>query len=333
VRLLRLAAVVTGVGALMTWSPARALVVPEPVGDDMPVAQPSSGGLRLLEAAAAAAQAHPWTGTERVLSLLTGVPVVQVATTTHGAGGTSSTDVQQASLLALLARHYQLRIAGTAAYRGRITEVVEALRPGATAVAARFWLDRASGLLVRRDVLDRTGALLRRTELLSVRPVARPPVVSAALPTTGAAIPSGDRLDGADLSRLEDDGWPVVRSLPGDLDLYEARWLPDGLLHLSYSDGLSTLSLFVQEGVRRPAARAVLRHLGGGEVWQTPGEPERTMWAAEGHTWTLVSDAEPALVDEVVMALPHTSRQQADALPHRVWRGLSRVGAWLNPYD
>jgi sigma-E factor negative regulatory protein RseB len=312
----------------MTCTPARALVTPDPVADEQPVAERSAPALRLLEAAANAAQARSWTGTERVLSLVTGVPVVSTATTTHGPGAHSALDALDARLFSLLAQHYQLRVVGLRSCRGRVAELVEASRPGQTpAVAARFWLDRATGLLLRRDVLDRAGSLLRRNELLSVR---TSPVVPAA---ASPVVPQGVRLDEGDLSRLEADGWPVVPMLPDALELYEARWLADGVLHLSYSDGLSTLSLFVQNGERKPAAGAVSRRVGGGEVWESSGEPERAMWTSDGRTWTLVSDAEPAVVDEVLAALPHTPpRRGGDDVPSRVWRGMSRVGAWLNPF-
>ena len=318
----------------MTCAPARALVTPDPASDELPVAQRSTTALRLLESAATAAQARTWTGTERVLSLLSGVPVVSSVTTTHGPGAHSATDALDARLFSLLAQHYELRLVGTRSCQGRVTRLVEAWRPGGSGtVAARFWLDRATGLLLRRDVLDRSGALLRRSELLSVRTGAQP-VLSAALPgATTPATPSGKRLDDSDLSRMELEGWPVIRTLPDHLDLYEARWLDDGVLHLSYSDGLSTLSLFVQNGERRPSAEAVARRVAGGEVWEAPGEPERAMWAADGRTWTLVSDADPAVVEEVLTALPHTPLpREGDDVPGRVWRGMSRVGAWLNPF-
>jgi sigma-E factor negative regulatory protein RseB len=316
----------------MTCAPARALVSPEPAAEELPVAQRSAGGLQLLEDAAEAAQARTWTGTERVLSMLSGVPLVSSVTTTHGPGSHSATDALDARLFSLLAQHYELRVVGTRLCQGRVSRLVEAWRPGAGAVAARFWLDRATGLLLRRDVLDRTGALLRRNELLSVR-TNTPVLTTATPPATTAAAPRGERLDEVALSDLELQGWPVIRTLPDHLDLYEARWLSDGVLHLSYSDGLSTLSLFVQNGERRPSAQAATRKVAGGDVWEAPGEPERAMWAADGRTWTLVSDAEPAVVEDVLAALPHTLRDPSgDGVPARVWRGMSRVGSWLNPF-
>jgi sigma-E factor negative regulatory protein RseB len=140
-------------------------------------------------------------------------------------------------------------------------------------------------------------------------------------------------LDEAELARFEADGWPVLRGLPGGLELYDARWLTDGVLQLAFSDGLSTLSLFVQQGEMPTTAAGVVRQVGGGTVWQSDGEPERVVWAAGGRTWTLVSDLEPALVDQVLLALPHQGGQLAqDGLGPRVWRGMSRVGSWLNPF-
>jgi sigma-E factor negative regulatory protein RseB len=312
----------------MTCGSARALVPPEPSGEEAPAVQRSVPALALLQAAAAAAQARPWTGTEKVLSLASGAPVVSVTTTAHRPGGHSASDALDARLFSLLAQHYELRLAGSALCAGHLARVVEALRTGAgRGVAARFWLDRASGLLLRRDLMDRTGALLRRTELVSVRMGA---VAAVAAPTLS---PRGEHLDTAALAELESEGWPVIRVLPGDLDLYDARWLSDGVLQLAYSDGLSTLSLFVQNGQRSPTEAGTVRRVGRGTVWQAPGDPERVVWAAEGRTWTLVSDAEPAVVDEVLETLPHEPAQvSADGVAPRVWRGMARVGAWMNPF-
>ncbi|HUR51628.1 MAG TPA: sigma-E factor regulatory protein RseB domain-containing protein [Mycobacteriales bacterium] len=326
---LRLAAALTGLGALLACPTARASFPLEPTSDDVPVAHRTSGALALLESAAAAAQARTWTGTERVLSLVTGAPVVSVATSNHGPGAHSATDALDARLFSLLAQHYELRVTGSAWCAGHLTRVVEAVRTGVTRrVAARFWLDRGSGLLLRRDVMDRKGALLRRNELLSMTSG----LVSTSAPS---APPSarGRHLEDAALARLERAGWPVLRALPGHLDLYEARWLPDGALQLAYSDGLSTLSLFVQPGQREPVAAGVVRRVGGGSVWEAPGDPERAVWSAEGRTWTLVSDAEPAVVQEVLETLPHVAADEpGDGVAPRVWRGMSRVGAWMNPF-
>ena len=82
-----------------------------------------------------------------------------------------------------------------------------------------------------------------------------------------------------------------------------------------------------------PRTAGVLRTVGGGRVWQAAGEPERVVWAADGLTWTLVSDAAPSLVEQVLLVLPHSDvRVSEDGVAPRVWRGMSRVGSWLNPF-
>jgi sigma-E factor negative regulatory protein RseB len=306
-------------------------VPPEPVHEEAVVDERSAAALAVLSAAAAAAQARVWTGTEEVVSLVSGSAVRSVVTVEHGPGRRSASDTLDARLFSLLANHYHLRLGAVGLCDGRKARLVEARRTTDGSVAGRFWIDTASGLLLRREVLDTRGELLRRNELVAIQPGTSSSAVQVAL---GATSPTSERLDEAALQRFEHDGWPVVRALPGALDLYDARWLTDGVLQLAYSDGLTTLSLFVQRGGMPPVQAGVVRRVGGGKVWQSPGEPERVVWSADGLTWTLVADVAPALVDEVLEALPHTQGHVAqDGVAPRVWRGMSRVGAWLNPFQ
>ena len=330
-RRLRLAAILTGLGALMTCSPVRAVMPPEPVHEESVADDRSAAALALLTAAAAAAQAQVWTGTEQVVSMVSGSAVRSVVTVEHGPGRHSASDTLDARLFSLLASHYDLRLGGVGLCDGHKARLVEARRTADGSVAGRFWVDTTSGLLVRREVLDPRGDLLRRSDLVAVQPGTSG---SSALATAlGSTSPGSERLDEAALLRFEAEGWPVARALPGNLELYDARWLTDGVLQLAYSDGLSTLSLFLQRGGMPPNQAGVVRRVGGGTVWQSPGEPERVVWAADGLTWTLVADVAPALVDEVLGVLPHTQGHVAqDGVAPRVWRGMSRVGAWLNPF-
>ena len=328
---LRIAVALTGLGALVCAGQARALLPPEPRTEDTPVVSRSAGALALLERAAQLAHARSWRATERVLSMASGSPVVTVAAVQHGVDGHGAVDALDPRLFSLLASHYDLRLGGQGVCDGHRAQVVEVRRPSNdAALAGRFWVDVRSGLVLRREVLADDGSLLRRTDLLDVH-LATP----AATLSTGltATAPLGERLDEVELAEVEATGLPVLRTLPGRLDLYDARRLPGDVLQLAYSDGMSTLSLFVQQGAMPSRATGVVRSVGGGQVWQAPGEPERVVWAADGRTWTLVSDAAPSLVDQVLLVLPHTSRSvREDGVAPRVWRGMSRVGSWLNPF-
>lgn len=343
---LRVALALTGFGALALCPQVSALVAPEPGSSTGPAARASVSALQLLETAARATRTRAWSGTQHVVSIGTGAPEVSETRVEHVPGrgsalGASQTvvaaDVLDDSLLTVLAATYDLGVVARDTCGGRAAHVVEARRPGVTsaaAVAGRFWVDDATGLVLRREVLGTDGRLLRRSELTDLRVG---PVVSDAGTTevAGAALrPRGERLSADALDVLARQGWPVPRTLPGGMTLFDARMLDDQVLQLSYSDGLSTLSLFGQHGTLPGSTVGVVRTVAGGKVWLTPGEPGRVVWSEHGRTWTLVSEAPPDVVDTIVAALPHgAGRLTQDGLGPRVWRGMARVGAWMNPFD
>ena len=134
---------------------------------------------------------------------------------------------------------------------------------------------------------------------------------------------------------MEVQGWPIRRSLPGGMDLFQAQLHDrDGaeVLQLSYTDGLSTLSLFVQDGELATEPAGTARPVDDATVWVQPGPPERIVWSGDGHTWTLVSDAPESTVKQALVSLPHTPRAVADGPSARLWRGMAVVGGWLNPF-
>ncbi|MGB8650316.1 MAG: sigma-E factor regulatory protein RseB domain-containing protein [Mycobacteriales bacterium] len=338
----RLLVLVTGLGALMSGVPVLARVDPPTPADDGPVAARSAPALALLQQAARAARTRAWSGTQQVVTMRDGKPVSTVLEVRHtpgtgstvrvlspASGAAAVADVLDDRLLGLLADHYDLRVGGRVRCAGYSARLVEALRPGrAHAVAARFWLDTTTGLVLRRDVLDTTGDLARSSAFvdLQVRPTA-----AVAQPLVAVVHPTGEHLDGPALDALSDQGWPLPRLLPAGLELFEARMHEGGsgeVLQLSYSDGLSTLSLFVQPGVLPSGLSA------GQPPGDRQGSPERVVWSGAGRTWTLVSDAPQEVVDAAVAALPHEQPPAAhDGVLARAWRGMSRVGAWLNPFD
>ena len=349
---LRLLLLLTGLGALVSGTPVAALIPPGPDGAAPPVTAQSAQALGLLESAARAARTRTWSGTEHVVSTRAGEARLTVLEVHHtpGAGTTArvlltddhavAADVLDENLLSLLTSRYQVRVAGTAVCAGRPARVVEVRRPGVAGpdgVAGRFWLDRATGLVLRREVLDENGAVVRSSAFVSltVGPGAKASSVSY---TPGEVVrATGRRLDAAALAALEAEGWPVIHTLPSGLQLFDAR-RHDGdggdVLQLSYSDGLSTLSLFVQKGELPDQVTGSARPMAGGTVWVSPGATERVVWSGDGRTWTLVSDAPDSTVADAVLVLPHApAAAAADGVLHRAWRGLSRVGAWLNPFD
>jgi hypothetical protein len=348
---LRLLLLLTSAGALFTGLPCSALTSPGVGTERTPVSAASARAMSLLENAARASRTRTWSGTQHVVSVRDGQPSFTVLEVSHTPGtgsavhvvsseqdpvGAVAADVLDAKLLGLLAGHFDLRVAGQTAWAGRPAVLLEARRPGQigpSALAGRFWLDAATHLVLRRDVLDTTGSVVRSSSFVDLH-IGGTPVVGAAFVEPVRA--TGQRLDDAALRGMEADGWPVVHTLPSGLELFESR-LHDSegadVLQLSYSDGLSTLSLFVQEGELADEPDGTPHTVGGGTVWISKGSPERVVWSGDGRTWTLVSDAPADAVADALLVLPHTAtRTVEDGLASRVWRGMSRVGAWLNPF-
>lgn len=327
-----------------------ALLLPVPGGDP---------AVALLAAAARAAQQRTWSGTQDVsaapygsgvqpgaarLAVLdvrhspaTGLQITAAAPQDEDAADAATevqTEVMDERLLDVLAATCQLRVARGGRYLGRPVAVVEAWRPGAATPAGRFWLDRASALVLRREVYDDDGTVLRSAAYASFD------LAAGSGPARPAAVPSAmssTALSGLAASVGVGAGrWTVPQALPGHLQLFDAaitRSTGVRVLHLAYSDGLSRLSLFAQAGRlgAQPPTGFVHQPVAGADSWVLAAGPERVVWTGGGTVWTLVSDAPAAVVQQVVGALPRDLPPDRGLLA-RLARGLSRVGSWLNPF-
>lgn len=332
----RLVVVLVGGGLLLGGTPAAAAPVPRSASAEGPA-------LTLLDRAAHAGRTLDYRGTQYLASWRDAGSDATLAEVTHRPGrravvrepptaGRSSVPLTATAALHpravdTLAAAYDLRVAGTARCTGRTASVVEARRDDGQ-VAGRFWVDRDSGLLLRREVYDEEGRRVRSSAFvdLDVRGVAAP------------ALPDADGQGlHATVAELRARGWRVPESLPHGFRLLEARLSRPGpdehVLHLAYSDGLSTTSLFAQSGrlgTDRPDGfvRATVAER---PVWVRSEMPQRVVWSGGGHVWTLVSDASTDAVRDAVAALPRDPAPR-DSLPARLGRGLSRLASLLNPF-
>ena len=341
---LRLLLLLGCVGALVSGGSVLACVAPDPA-KAVPTPARSVSALALLERAADLARSRSWRGTQSVVSTHGDMPRYQVRTVVHQPGAGSSVtgvadtgrtvapDLLDEDLFALLTENYDLTVVGDTLCDGRPTVLVEARRPGvagSSAVAGRFWIDRVTHMVWRRDVLDDAGAVVVSTAFsdLAFTPVLPMATVAA------TSDPGTVHLDDRALAALVEDGWPLVDHLPGGLERFDALRHPDGVVQLSYSDGLSTLSLFVQQGALPAHTGGTLREIGSSLVHVTSSEPEQLVWSGGGRTWTLVSDAADDTIEQSVLVLPHADPPvQREGVADKVWRGMSKVGDWLNPFD
>lgn len=232
----------------------------------------------------------------------------------------------------LLGQNYTLRYAGRADATGRPAQLVEMIGVGGE-VAARFWVDKSTGLLLRRELYDSAGRTVRASAFAQLQvgrravPSHLPPVVQRQAAT---------RLTTRQVSELQHRGWACPDTMAGTLTLYDTRRveLSTGtVLHLSYSDGLSTVSVFQQTGTIGEEGLDGYDRVRGpdGTRYVRSGIPQQVVWAAGDVVYSVVADAPPAVVDAVMADLPQPNAEQRGMLG-RLGRGLDRVGSWVNPF-
>jgi sigma-E factor negative regulatory protein RseB len=231
-------------------------------------------------------------------------------------------------LVALLATNYRASLGGRSWVAGRLTREV-VLRHTNGTLAARFWLDNATKLPLRRQMFDTAAREVSEDTFMTLR---LGHLAMAGTPAT-ASTPRSRPLGNAQLARLRSTGWPLPGPLPGGLTLVQANETGRSsapVIDLAYSDGLSVISLFLQRG-HLPAelsgwSEVALR---GQRVYSADPDQRSVAWSAHGFVYTLIADAPDQTVDQVVSALPHSAR---GGFFERVGRGLGRLTSWLNPF-
>jgi sigma-E factor negative regulatory protein RseB len=239
-------------------------------------------------------------------------------------------DPLAADPMSLLEQHFRLSVVGAATVLGRQATIVQAT--GTDGVAAQYWVDSTSSLVVRRDTF-RHGTLATRAAYTSLVVDQADPALATARSTTVLSR-AGSSVPVADLRRA---GWVVPASLPGGLSLYDARITGSGsaaVLQLAYSDGVSTASVFEQPGrLGRPSGEWTSAVIASGRTgWRAAGDPVRLAWQAHGLVLALVTDLPTSDVDALVDALPYGPSPGAPSVVGRVDRGLHRIGAALDPF-
>jgi sigma-E factor negative regulatory protein RseB len=316
--------------------------VPTPAAAARPAGLTGRAGLRLLAQAATAAQAISYHGVQVIswripagsgswLGAGTGSAMVDVWHTRGQPADAAFGLTPQ--LLSLLGAHYAVVYTGIGVAEGRRARIVEALR-GDDGLAARFWLDCTTKLPLRRQLFGTGTQPVSEDDLTGLR---------LGLPASASRLANGqaqaatlrpwaDRLGPAQIATLQASGWPVPGPRSAGLDLFEASQSTTAagkVVDLSYSDGLSVVSLFLQRG-QLPAALSGWRQvsLSGHRVYvRDLAEPDLT-WSAGGYVFTVVADAPAPVVAAMVKALPHDT-------PAGFWgrmeRGMKRLISWLDP--
>jgi sigma-E factor negative regulatory protein RseB len=312
-------------------------------------------GLRLLQEAAKAGSDTSYQGVELVSAWGVDGNTTMIADIWHRSGG--STLVQAATagmasqgqpsvsddtdsqapegvlgvtgkLVTLLGANYDVAYAGAGSADSRPAQVVEARREDGR-LAARFWLDKASKLPLRREVFDSGAHLIGEDVFIDLKVG----TAAAAAAPAGYAAPGKQPLTPAELAGMRARGWPAPGALPGGLSLFEtaeAATSSGRVLDLGYSDGLFVVSVFVQRGDLAPKLAGWQKiTLDGRDLYAGQPNQRSLTWAAHGFVFTVMADAPRATLDRAVDTLPYSS-------PPSFWRRLShgfgRLVSWVNPF-
>ena len=230
--------------------------------------------------------------------------------------------------VAQLQASYVVDYAGHGAASGRTADLVIVDRPDGT-LAAKYWLDAKTRLPLRRQLFDDHARIVSDTSVTGLRTGQG----SLAGMPAATAQPWPRQLDPAKLSALRAEGWPLPAELPDGMLLFAAsatRATAGQVVALSYSDGLSVISLFVQRGrlsSRMPGWRPIA--IAGHDAYTVDPDDQTVAWSGDGYVFTLLADAPATTVDHAIAALPQSGEP---GLLGRLARGFGRLASWANPF-
>lgn len=159
--------------------------------------------------------------------------------------------------------NYEWRAEGVARVAGRDAAVFLLEPRDALRFAQRLWADKATGLMLRADVLDPTGTLLESTAFseieIGVRPQPEKVLQTMRKLDAQGAAPKLDGQEGWRVLRppqrrtqLEAEGWSLRQDVPGFVlagcmvRTLEASAGPASVVQVVFTDGLTHVSLFIE---------------------------------------------------------------------------------------
>lgn len=220
---------------------------------------------------------------------------------------------------------------------GRPVARIQAWRraPAAAQPDAIWWIDTATGLVLRQQVFDDTGRLVlsARYTWLMTGPDSVAAIAGSARPARAIGAPAAvltrslttATFTTASAGALSSQGWFCRSELAG-MQLVRLRAdapAEPGVLHMVYTDGLSTVSVFERRGrlADPPAASTWDPTLG---AYRTDAMVNTATWQSGDAVFTVATDGPTALRDTVVAALPHTPGVRRTTIG-RIRAGWSRI--------
>lgn len=229
----------------------------------------------------------------------------------------------------LLSTAYDLAVDGVGRVDGRRCTTISASRDGE--VRARYWIDDATGLLLRRTLYVERR-LVRWSGYTSIE--MRPDGFMEHLPPELHAS-AYSALSTSVAAALDDKGWTCPAWLTDHYHLSLLHQVDGraGVVHAAYTDGVSTISVFEERGSLDSSSLSGFSEIqvGGHPIYVKSGLPMTAVWESHGIVFTAVTDAPAQLAERLVASLPHDDTEHSGGVTTRIGTGLSRLASALTP--
>lgn len=240
------------------------------------------------------------------------------------------------ALVAQLGKHYSAVYWGSGSVVGRPTSVVQIYRVNGS-LAARYWLDRRTMVPLRRELFGTSDNVISEDSFVRIRFGAFTPprnvnAVKSPSRSSGQAQPSAWVTASSPakfLTALTRGGWQVPAAPPGGLPLYAAastKTTSGEIVALEYTDGLYVVSLFMQRGILVPDMTGWQPVTVDGKQVYVSGHS--VTWAEPGFVYTVIADAPPQTVAQLVTTMPGGP----PGVFARLGRGFVRLAQVINPF-
>lgn len=217
-------------------------------------------------------------GSREKLETLTGEPRSEMRVT-------PASKADGVNPLANIDDYYALKLLGNDRAAGRITQLVSVMPKDEYRYGYRLWLDQATGLLLKSDLLDQKGEIIEQVMFTSLE-LLSPEQIAAAIGMEKGSAMSNPAVNAEPVTAK--NNW-VVGTLPQGFVLLDAYSNSPkmGFDHSVYSDGLASVSVFIERaksegeafvGVSRMGAVSAFGHVDAGYQITVVGDvPEITV--------------------------------------------------------
>jgi sigma-E factor negative regulatory protein RseB len=192
-------------------------------------------------------------------------------------------------------RYYEFRAAGHTRLIGKPTQLIVVTPKDAYRYGYRLWIDTQTGMPLKTQLCDRRGRVIEQVVFASIRTPSSIPdaAFEPGIATTGfrwvRQIPLSPPAVSAAASSVST--WSAIRLPPGfHLSARTVQVLPGAtgvVEHIVYSDGIATVSVFVESRTRSGNAVSGSEQVGSTSAFAT---------TVDGHPVTALGEVPPATV-------------------------------------